>query len=111
MRHHVDVHDDNNQCQDKIADGHDGHHDAAHTRNALNTAESDEQCYRSDDTAHHQGIETEGLVQSATDGIALDGIVGKAKGECDEHRNQSRHPLVVESMPDVIGRATDERVT
>ena len=111
LRYHVDVHDDDNQSQDEIADGHDGHHDTAHTGNAVYAAESDKQRYRSDDASHHQRIEAEGLVQCAADGIALDGVIGETKGQRDEHGKQSRHPLVVHAAADVIGRASDERVT
>ena len=107
MRHQVNVHDDNYQRKNQIAKRHKRHEDTAHTGNALNTAESDKQSDRRDNGTHHQGVEPESLVQRSADGIALDGVIGEAEGERDEHSKQSRHPLVVEAAADVISRATD----
>ena len=86
MGHHVDIHDDDNQGQDEIAKGHERHHDAAHTGNAVDAAKGDEQGYRRNNRAHHQRVEAEGLVQGTADGIALNGIIGEAEGQRDEHR-------------------------
>ena len=111
MRYHVDIRDNNEQSQNEIADSHNRHQDAAHTGDALNATKGNEQGNSRDDAAHHQRIKAEGLVQSTTDGIALDGIIGEAKSQRDEHGEQSRHPLVVHAMADVIGRTTNERLT
>ena len=79
--------------------------------NALDAAKGDEQGNCSDNAAHHERVEPEGLVQGTTDGVALDGIIGESKGKRNEHRKQSRHPLAVQATADVIGRTANEGVT
>ena len=86
MRNHVDVHDNDIQGKDEIANSHEWHKDTAHMGNAPNAAKSDKQGYRRNKASHEQRIEAESLVQGPTDSVTLDGVIGEAEGERDEHR-------------------------
>ena len=85
MRYHIEIHDDNIQSKDEVTDGHNRYHDTAHIGNAPNAAKSDEQGNRSDNAAYHQRIEAKSFIQCATDGVALDRIIGETESERDEH--------------------------
>ena len=104
------IHHDDRDGQQQIADGHEGHQDRTHLSNTLNTTEDDKQRHRCQHAADPERRQSEGLLHGTTDGISLNGIVRQAKLTGNEHRKQDRHPPLMQTTLDIIGRTADERV-
>ena len=101
---------DDKQREHQVAEGHHGHDNAADLGDAVDTAENDHQRQKRQDNAHYRRVETEGHVEGAADGVALDGIVRQAESQGNQNGEEGGEPGLLEAFQDIIGRAADERM-
>ncbi len=92
----------------KINDCHHGNHRGRELRHAMNATEDDEKCQRRKDDSHGGRLEAESLLPSRTDGIALHGIIGEAKGNNHQHGEEDAHPSLAQTIFHIVGRTAIE---
>lgn len=93
--HGAEIHSDDDDGQEEIADGHHGHEDGADMGDALDAAEDDDEGQHDEDDAHDGGAPAEGALHGAADGVGLNGVVGQTEGQGDEHGEEHGHPAAV----------------
>ena len=98
------------QREQDVSQRHDRDDHAADARNAVDTAEDDQQRQCRDGGADPEVIQPEGALPGGADRVALHGVEGEAEGYGDQHGEQHAHPALSESVLHVVGRATDEGV-
>ena len=79
MRYQVDIHDDDHQGQSKVTYCHDSHQHGTDHCDALYAAKDDNQRHCCYNTSYPCRFPSESLLQSTTNSIGLDGVVGESE--------------------------------
>ena len=121
MRHSSDVHHDNVDSQEEVANGHQRDEKGTDTGYAVNAPEDNNESQHSDDGTNSNRRQTKGLTHGSTDGVGLCRVVGQSEGKGDEDGEEDGHPsatvaqgfprTVAHTLADIIGRTTNKVIT
>ena len=108
-RHFRDVHDDDNEGEGDIDDGHERHETAGHGADALHAAKQDEGEEQEQDKARDPGGYGEGLVHADGDGVNLHEVADAEAGDEAENGEAGAKPLPFrsETVLDEVHGAAD----
>lgn len=99
----LDVQQDDGECQEDVAQCHDGNKDAAHFGDALHAAEDDNQGTHGDDAAHRGVVESESPLEGCAKSVALHGVEGETESDGDKYGEQRAHPRLFQPFAHIVG--------
>ena len=108
LRQTGDIPNHDSNGYQKIDDSHHRNHSRRELCHALDTTEDDEQGEHREHNSHGSRFDAERFLPGQTDGIALNRIIGKAKGNDHQDGKENAHPSLSKTILHIVGRTSKE---
>ena len=103
-----EVHDENVERQQDVAQCHEGNNHRAKAGNAVDASEDDGKRQQCQSGSHVRHRDIEGVGDGIAKRVALHNLVGKSEPVDDETGKERSHPGLLQAEPHVIGRSAVE---